>query len=88
MNPGDRHAREKLEVMESFRYVDPSRFSLEQRRFQDHIDLPKKGWAQEISAMYDAETAMDDWRQKNPAPKRSDDFGKAATPDKTAASDS
>lgn len=42
--PGDRQAREKREVMESFRYVDPTRFSMEQHHFQDHIDLPKKGW--------------------------------------------
>ncbi|KAI1300449.1 hypothetical protein F5Y03DRAFT_397167 [Xylaria venustula] len=87
--PGDRQAREKREVMESFRYVDPSRFSLEQRRFQDHIDLPKKGWTQEeINAMYDAEAAMYEWRQKNPAPKGSGDFGKAVTPGEGAASDS
>ncbi|CAJ2508710.1 Uu.00g137360.m01.CDS01 [Anthostomella pinea] len=57
--PGDRQARKKRETMESFRYVDPARFSLEYRHFQGHIDLPKKGWTQEeINAMYDAEVGI------------------------------
>ncbi|CAJ2508216.1 Uu.00g094020.m01.CDS01 [Anthostomella pinea] len=87
--PGDRQDRERREAMESYRYVDPVRFSLERRRFQDHIDLPKKGWThEEINAMYDAEAAMDEWKRKNPAPKGSGEFHKPVTPDERAAEDS
>ncbi|KAH8889935.1 hypothetical protein GQ53DRAFT_651494 [Thozetella sp. PMI_491] len=84
---GDRQACEKREVMESFRYVDPSRFSLEQRHFQDHIDLPKKGWTrEEIVAKYEADVALHEWRKNNPSPKRSGGFGEAETPEEKAAS--
>ncbi|KAI0131059.1 hypothetical protein F4814DRAFT_153960 [Daldinia grandis] len=86
---GDRQACEKREAMESFRYVDPARFSLEQRHFQDHIDLPKKGWTREqIVAAHEASIAMHKWRQTNPAPIGSRDFGKAITAEEEDASDS
>jgi hypothetical protein len=85
---GDRQAREKREAMESFRYMDPARFSLEQRHFQDHIDLPKKGWTREqIVAAYEASIALHEWRQKNPEPKGSGLYGLAATPKDEAALD-
>ncbi|KAK0703515.1 hypothetical protein B0T26DRAFT_744314 [Lasiosphaeria miniovina] len=84
---GDRQARKKREAMESFRYVDPARFSLEQRHFQDHIDLPKKGWTrEEIVAKYEVDVALHEWQRNNPPPRGSSDFGEAVTPEEEAAS--
>ncbi|KAK1250299.1 hypothetical protein MKX08_010302 [Trichoderma sp. CBMAI-0020] len=85
--PGKKQAREKRERMESFRYVDPPRFSLEQRHFQDHIDLPKKGWTrEEIVAKYEADVALLEWQRKNLPPRGSGDLGEAITPEEEAAS--
>ncbi|KAI3325936.1 hypothetical protein HD806DRAFT_520658 [Xylariaceae sp. AK1471] len=85
---GDKQARQKREAMESFRYADPARFSLEKRRSQAHVDLPKKGWTREqIDAEYDADIALHKRRKKNPEPKGSGLYGLAATPEDKAASD-
>ncbi|KAI1169704.1 hypothetical protein F4777DRAFT_192560 [Nemania sp. FL0916] len=67
---GNKQAREKREAIESFRYVDKERFSLEKRYLQYHIDLPKKDWTkEEIIAKYEADVALHEWKQKNPPPK-------------------
>ncbi|KAH7264914.1 uncharacterized protein BKA55DRAFT_557328 [Fusarium redolens] len=85
--PGNRQAREKRELMESFRYVDPPRFYLEQDNIQDHIDLPKKGWTrEEIVATYEAHVAILEWKRKNSPPRGSGDFGENITPEEEAAS--
>ncbi|KAH7199588.1 hypothetical protein DER44DRAFT_829407 [Fusarium oxysporum] len=73
--------------MESFRYVNPSRFYIEQNNIQDHIDLPKKGWTrEEIVAVYEAQVGMLEWPRNNSAPRGSGDFGKDVTPEEEAAS--
>ncbi|KAK2673743.1 hypothetical protein RAB80_011286 [Fusarium oxysporum f. sp. vasinfectum] len=85
--PGNRQAREKRDLMESFRYVNPSRFYIEQNNIQDHIDLPKKGWTrEEIVAVYEAQVGMLEWPRYNSAPRGSGDFGKDVTPEEEAAS--
>uniref|UniRef100_A0A0D2XGA8 Uncharacterized protein n=1 Tax=Fusarium oxysporum (strain Fo5176) TaxID=660025 RepID=A0A0D2XGA8_FUSOF len=85
--PGNRQAREKRDLMESFRYVNPSRFYIEQNNIQDHIDLPKKGWTrEEIVAVYEAQVGMLEWPRNNSAPRGSGDFGKDVTPEEEAAS--
>ncbi|KAI1161955.1 hypothetical protein F5B18DRAFT_413393 [Nemania serpens] len=77
--PGDKQIREKRDKLESFRWVDESRFSLEKRRFEAHIDLPKKGWTPEqIDATYDADVSLLEWQRKNPEPKGSGPGEKAA----------
>ncbi|KAF2254383.1 hypothetical protein BU26DRAFT_537213 [Trematosphaeria pertusa] len=86
--PGDRQAREKRELMESFRYVDPTRFSLEQGHFQDHIDLPKKGWTlEQIVAAHEATIALYEWREKSPEPRGSGPVGKTVTDQEKTAQD-
>ncbi|SCO86483.1 uncharacterized protein FRV6_10610 [Fusarium oxysporum] len=85
--PGNRQAREKRDLMESFRYVNPSRFYIEQNNIQDHIDLPKKGWTrEEIVAVYEAQVGMLEWPRNNSAPRGPGDFGKDVTPEEEAAS--
>ncbi|EFY91716.1 hypothetical protein J3459_003992 [Metarhizium acridum] len=66
--PGDKPAREKRQLMESFRNKDPLRFRIEQDRFQAHIDLRKKGWTTEqIEALYNATVSMHEWIKRNSA---------------------
>ncbi|KAF4434328.1 hypothetical protein F53441_13713 [Fusarium austroafricanum] len=84
--PGNRQAREKRELMNSFRYVDPPRFYIEQDNIQDHIDLPKKGWMrEEIVAVYEARVAMLEWPRMNPAPRGNGIFDENITPEEEAA---
>ncbi|CZR42555.1 uncharacterized protein FPRO_09858 [Fusarium proliferatum ET1] len=53
---GNRQAREKRELMESFRYLDSDRFYIEKENIRDPINLPKKGWTrEEIVAVYEAD---------------------------------
>lgn len=53
---GSRQAREKRELMESFRYLDSDRFYIEKENIRDPINLPKKGWTrEEIVAVYEAD---------------------------------
>lgn len=74
--------------MESFRYVDPTRFSLEQGHFQDHIDLPKKGWTlEQIVAAHEATIALYEWREKSPEPRGSGPVGKTVTDQEKTAQD-
>lgn len=83
---GDRQAHEKREAMESFRDVDPIRYSIENNRFQAHIDLPKMGWTPEqINAEHDADIAVHEWRQNNPEPGGSESDNTVATPEDRAA---
>ncbi|KAI1199060.1 hypothetical protein F5X97DRAFT_137343 [Nemania serpens] len=86
--PGDQQIREKREKKERFRWVDEPRFSLEKRRFEAYIDLPKKGWtAEQIDAAYDADVSLLEWRRKNPEPKGSGPHGQDITPVDKAATD-
>ncbi|RKK15697.1 hypothetical protein BFJ66_g6052 [Fusarium oxysporum f. sp. cepae] len=85
--PGNRQAREKRDLMESFRYVNPSRLYIEQNNIQDHIDLPKKGWTrEEIVTVYEAQVGMLEWPRNNSATRGSGDFGKDVTSEEEAAS--
>ncbi|KAI1176696.1 hypothetical protein F4777DRAFT_247829 [Nemania sp. FL0916] len=86
--PGDKLFREKKGVVDNLRYGDHPRFSIEQRRFQAHIDLPEKGWTSEqIDAEYDADISLLEWRRKNPEPKGSGVYGLDVTPEEHAAKD-
>ncbi|KLP11497.1 uncharacterized protein FFNC_03586 [Fusarium fujikuroi] len=85
--PGNRQAREKRELMESFRQWDLDRFHLEEDNIRDHINLPKKGWTQaEIVAVYEADVAFLEWSRGNPVPREFGYFSKDVSPEEEAAS--
>ncbi|KAG9499707.1 hypothetical protein J7337_008166 [Fusarium musae] len=85
--PGNRQAREKRELMESFEGCDADRWRLEKDNIRDHINLPKKGWTQEeIIAVYEADVAFLEWSRNNPAPRGFGYFNKHVTPEEVAAS--
>ncbi|KAI1015595.1 hypothetical protein LB503_009888 [Fusarium chuoi] len=84
---GNRQAREKRELMESFRHLDSDRFYIEQENIRDHINLPKKGWTrEEIVAVYEADVAFLEWSRDKPAPRGFAYFSKDITPEEEAAS--
>jgi hypothetical protein len=76
----DGEARNIREKLESFRYIDSARFCLEQEHFQEHINLPKKGWTREqIIAAHEARIGLHEWTKSNPSPEGSGPFCDAAT---------
>ncbi|OAA37864.1 hypothetical protein NOR_06941 [Metarhizium rileyi] len=84
--PGDKQARELRNAMEKYRFVDFDRLEIEERHFQDQIDLPKKGWTREqIVAAHEALVSLYEWKKNNPPPKVSGPLNSAVTDEERAA---